>query len=146
LAREEAAHPGLLEDAMKIVTGSNFCVKCHSLGDFQVQGAVKTLGPRLDHVYQRLRPEYLRRWIAAPRRTLPYTGMPINITHGDGVSQNLFRGSSSQQLDGVVELLMNYDEYAKRRTSVRSLVRDVPGAAPADGAPPARRGGSAGGN
>jgi cytochrome c2 len=147
LAREEAVHPGLLDDAMKIVTGGNFCVKCHSVGDFQVQGAVKTLGPRLDHVYQRLRPEYLRRWIAAPRRILPYTGMPINITHGDGVSQDLFRGSSTQQLDGVVELLMNYDEYARRRTSVRSLVRDVsPGAAPAGGAPPARRGGGAGGN
>jgi hypothetical protein len=130
LAQLEASHPQLLDDAMKILTDGNYCVKCHSIGDYQVRGAVKTLGPALDEVYRRLRPDYLKRWIANPQRTLPYTGMPVNIpfdpnspTFG-GVSQDLFRGTSLEQLDGVVDLLMNFDEYAKRQTSVKGLVRE----------------------
>jgi cytochrome c2 len=141
LARLEESHPELLDDAMKIVTDGNYCVKCHNIGDYEVRGAVKTLGPNLDQVYRRMRPDYMRRWIANPQRILPYTGMPVNIpydpnlpNHG-GVSQALFPGTSIMQLDGVVDLLMNFDEYAKRRTSVKGLVREP--TAPADGAPAA---------
>jgi cytochrome c2 len=130
LAQLEASHPARLDDAMKILTDGNYCVKCHSIGDYQVRGAVKTLGPNLDEVYRRLRPDYLKRWIANPQRILPYTGMPVNIpfrpeppTFG-GVSQDLFRGTSFDQIDGVVDLLMNFDEYAKRQTSVKGLVRE----------------------
>jgi hypothetical protein len=131
LAEAERAHPALLDDAMKIVTDGNYCVKCHSLGDFQVSGGgVSTFGPRLDDVYRRMRPDYVRRWVANPKGILPYTGMPVNIPYEPappnfgGVSQQLFPGPSFMQLDGVVDLLMNYDEYARRRTSVKSLVRE----------------------
>lgn len=144
LAQMEDAHPNnLFDDAMKIVTDTSFCVKCHSVGDFEVKGAVKTLGPRLDEAYRRLRPEYLRQYVAMPQRILPYTGMPLNIPydpslpHQGGVSQNLFPGSSTEQVDGVVALLTNYDEYAKRHTTVKSLVKE-PAATPGTGAPPAR--------
>ncbi len=132
LAQLEAAHPELLDDAMRIVTDGNYCVKCHSIGDYDVRGAVKTLGPDLDEVYRRLRPQYTRHWIANPQRILPYTGMPVNIPyapdapHLGGVSQQLFPGTSIKQLDGVVDLLMNFDEYTKRRTSVKSLVTEPP--------------------
>ena len=140
LARLEQSHPTLLDDAMKIVTDGNYCVKCHSIGDYEVRGAVKTLGPDLDEVYRRLRPDYMHEWIANPQRILPYTGMPVNIpynperpTYG-GVSQALFPGTSFMQLDGLVNLLMNFDEYAKRQTSVKGLVREP--TVPAD-TPPA---------
>ena len=117
---------------MKIVTDGNYCVKCHSIGDYQVRGAVKTLGPNLDEVYRRLRPDYTRRWIANPQRILPYTGMPVNIPYDPtppnfgGVNQALFPGTSITQLDGVVDLLMNFDEYTRRQTSVKGLVKEVP--------------------
>jgi hypothetical protein len=130
LAQLESSHPALLEDAMKIVTDGNYCVKCHSIGDYQVRGAVRTLGPDLDEVYRRLRPEFTRHWIAAPQRILPYTGMPVNIPYDPnaanfgGVSQALFPGTSIMQLEGVVDLLMNFDEYTRRRTSVKDLVRE----------------------
>jgi hypothetical protein len=130
LAELERSHSTLLDDAMKIVTDGNYCVKCHSIGDYQVRGAIRTQGPKLDEVYRRLRPDYTRRWIASPQRILPYTGMPVNIPFDPaapnlgGVNQALFPGSSITQLDGVVDLLMNFDEYARRRTSVKELVRE----------------------
>jgi hypothetical protein len=143
LAEREAEHPNLLNDAMKIVTDGNYCVKCHSIGDFEVKGAIKTLGPPLDQVYRRLRPEYVRRWVANPQRILPYTGMPVNIPYDPnaanegGVNQQLFPGTSTQQLDGVIDLLMNFDDYAKRQTSIRSLVREAaPAAGTGAGSPP----------
>jgi hypothetical protein len=137
LAELEQSHPALLNDAMKIVTNGNYCVKCHSLGDYQVKGAPKGLGPNLDQVYRRLRPDYVRHWIGNPQRILPYTGMPVNIPFAPtppnfgGVAQDLFPGPSISQLDGVVDLLMNFDEYTRRHTSVKDLVKQ-----PAQGAPP----------
>ena len=82
LAELEQSHPALLDDAMKIVTDGNYCVKCHSLGDYQVEGrGARRSGPNLDEVYRRLRPDYMRHWIANPQRILPYTGMPVNIPY-----------------------------------------------------------------
>ncbi len=130
MAGLEKTHPALLNDAMKIVTNGNYCVKCHSIGDYQVKGAPKSLGPNLDEVYRRLRPDYLRRWIGNPQRILPYTGMPVNIPFDPnppnfgGVAQDLFPGPSISQLDGVVDLLMNFDEYTRRQTSVKGLVKE----------------------
>jgi cytochrome c551/c552 len=134
LAKLEQSHPGIMNDAMKIVTDGNYCVKCHAVGDFQPIGAIRTFGPSLSEVYRRLRPDYVRRWIGNPVRILPYTGMPVNIPYDPhapnlgGVSQSLFPGTSIQQLDGLVDLLMNFDEYAERQTSVRSLVKEPPAA------------------
>jgi hypothetical protein len=56
--------------------------------------------------------------------------MPVNIPYDPalpnlgGVNQALFPGTSIMQLDGVVDLLMNFDEYTRRRTSVKSLVKE----------------------
>lgn len=136
----ELGRPTQLDDAMRILTDNNYCVKCHSIGDYQVRGAIRTLGPDLDQVYRRLRPDYVERWIANPQRVLPYTGMPVNIPYDantptlGGVSQELFRGTSTEQLNGLVDLLMNFDEYAKRQTSIKNLVKEPAQAAPA---PPA---------
>lgn len=141
----EKTHPAVLNDAMKIVTDGNYCVKCHFVGDYQVRGAVRAMAPNLDQVYRRLRPEYVNRWIANPQRILPYTGMPVNIPYDPtppnfgGISQDLFRGPSTAQLEGIVSLLMNFDAYTGRQTSVKSLVKEPPppaGQAPA-GQPPA---------
>jgi hypothetical protein len=144
LAGLEKSHPALLADGMKIVTNSNYCVKCHSLGDYEVHGSPRGLGPNLDQVYRRLRPEYVRRWIANPQRTLPYTGMPVNIPYAPspplygGVSQQLFPGTSISQLDGVVDLLMNFDKFTLRQTSVKALVKEqAPGGQPPAAQPPA---------
>jgi cbb3-type cytochrome oxidase cytochrome c subunit len=138
LGQIEQSNPKYLDDVMKIVTDGNYCVKCHSVGDYHPKGAIKTQGPNLAEVYRRLRPDYVRRWVGNPSRILPYTGMPVNIpydanaAHLGGVSQTLFPGTSVQQLDALVDLLMNFDTYSKGHTSVKSLVKE-PAPAPATG-------------
>ena len=131
LAQAESEKPERFNEAMNIVVDGNYCVKCHGLADFYPQGDEKTFGPNLANVYRRLRPEYVRNWVANPKRILPYTGMPVNIIykpdaeHLGGVAQNLFSGTSLQQLSGLVDLLMNFDIYAKRQTSITPLVESA---------------------
>ena len=134
MAKEQSA-PGHLQGAMKIVTNNNYCVKCHLVGDYAPPGNPKALAPQLERVHERLRPGYVHDWIANPKRFLPYTGMPVNIPYDKPVSQDLYRGTSEQQVDALTDLLMHYDLFAKRNLSLDSYLRQPP-AAPA-ATPPA---------
>jgi cytochrome c2 len=143
LASQEKERPERFAEAMNIVVDGNYCVKCHAVEDFQPQGDPTTFGPNLANVHPRLRPEYVRDWVANPKRILPYTGMPVNIPYNPdapylgGVAQKLFEGTSLEQLSGLVDLLMNFDLYAKRQTQVSPLVEAAAAAsAPAQAAPP----------
>jgi len=130
------------DHAMKVVTNNNFCVKCHQVADFMPQGSPRALAPNLADVYRRLRPEYTRNWIANPKMILPYTAMPVNIPydagapHHGGISQELFQGTAEDQLDGLVDLLANFDQYARENTAISKL---VPAVAPAAEAKPAEK-------
>lgn len=119
------------DDALKIVT--TVCVKCHVVGDFAPTGSNLVKGPNLARVDRRLRPTYLRDWIADPKRILPYTGMPVNIpfdenvvNYGTTIGQDVYHGNSLQQLDGLVDLLANFDEFTKRGRSIKSMVKVEP--------------------
>jgi hypothetical protein len=121
------------DDAMKIVVDNNYCVKCHAVGDFEPPGSPRAKAPNLADVYRRLRPDYLRDWIANPKMILPYTPMPVNIPYkaGEpnlgGVSQQLYHGTSVEQVDALVDLLMNYDNYTRRQTRIADLVKPAAG-------------------
>jgi cbb3-type cytochrome oxidase cytochrome c subunit/mono/diheme cytochrome c family protein len=69
--------PDYFEAGWKLLTDPNFCVKCHNLGPgFQAGGKDEEKGPNLDLAARRLRPEFMERWIAQPKRLVPYTAMP----------------------------------------------------------------------
>ncbi len=135
LEQAESQHPQRLADALKIVTDNNFCIKCHLLGDFTPEGLDSAKAPQLSDVYRRIRPEFALDWIANPKRILPYTGMPVNIPYDKPVNQELFKGDSTEQLDGVVDLLLNFDRYLESQTSIKPLIK--PQTQPAAGNEPA---------
>ena len=58
-----------------------------------------------------------------PKRILPYTGMPVNIQHDKPVSQSLYSGTSMDQLNAVVDLLLNYDRFTDRKTLITPLTK-----------------------
>ena len=114
-----------LEAALKTVTNRTYCVQCHSVADFQSDNSPRAQGPNLAQVYKRLRPDYTRRWIANPQLILPYTAMPENIKYNpeaEQISDKWYHGSRTDQVDGLVDLLMNFDEYAKRQARIADLV------------------------
>ncbi len=133
VAAKEADRPGHLDGALKIVTNTNYCVKCHLVGAYSPPGNPKALAPQLETVHQRLRPGYVHDWIANPKRFLPYTGMPVNIPFDKPVSQDLYRGTSEEQLAAITDLLMHFDLFAKRNLSLDAWLKE----APAEGQQPA---------
>jgi hypothetical protein len=100
------------DDARRLVMDrKTFCAKCHLIGDYRPAGADDTgLAPDLAQVGQRIRPEYLRRWLGDPKSVLPYTPMPVNFPpSGKPLGQDLYRGSSVEQLDAVMDFLLHYE-------------------------------------
>ena len=101
------------------------------MGDYTPPGSVKALAPQLQKAHERLRPDYVHGWIANPKRFLPYTGMPVNIPFDKPVSQDLYRGTSEQQLDALTDLLMHFDAFAKKNMSLEAFLRQpAPAAQP----------------
>ncbi|MFM8734470.1 MAG: PDZ domain-containing protein [Pirellulales bacterium] len=135
-----ALRPGHMEGALKIVTNNNYCVKCHLVGDYAPPGSVKALAPQLQKVHERLRPDYVHGWIANPKRFLPYTGMPVNIPYNQPVSQDLYAGTSEQQVDALTDLLMHFDSLAKKYLSLEAFLGRQPAAPAAAPATPPRAG------
>ncbi len=127
LENEPDAESGVrLEHAFKnIVINKEYCTKCHMVGDFVPDQTDRAMGPNLGMVYQRLRPEYLRNWIANPKQFLPYTAMPVNIAYDKPLDQKLYHGTSSEQLDAVTDVLMNFDLYSKQQSSVTAVVNEL---------------------
>jgi hypothetical protein len=128
-AEETGGDEGRLEHAMQIVTNANYCIKCHLIGDYVPEGSVRAQAPHLSDVQNRLHADYVRKWIANPKRLLPYTSMPVNLPfdpsapHLGGVSQELYPGTSIEQVDALVDLLMNYGHFTDMQTNVSQLVK-----------------------
>ncbi|MDA1178169.1 MAG: hypothetical protein O2931_05150 [Planctomycetota bacterium] len=124
-----------LDHAMNIVVSNNYCIKCHQVGDYSPQASDRAKAPDLSVIYQRLRPDYVRRWIAEPRRILPYTSMPVNIPFKEGtenlggLEQKLYHGASPEQVDGLVDLLMNFNAYNQGKNRISPMVKQGPPAA-----------------
>jgi cytochrome c2 len=119
----QSGRPSHLQDAFNIVLDSkNFCAQCHSVGDYQTQQVVRQRGPNLAQAGDRLRADYLRRYIANPQKILPYTGMPINFPYGQTVAQNLYQGTGAEQIDAVVDVLANYDLFIQQHYRISPLV------------------------
>lgn len=134
-----------LDAAMKIVVDGNFCVKCHLVADFVPSGSARAKAPNLADVYRRLRPDFVRDWIANPKAFLPYTSMPVNIPYENPppILNELYPGTNVEQIQALTDLLMNFDQFARQNTRIADRVKPAPmeGAAPG-GTPPATGGGN----
>jgi mono/diheme cytochrome c family protein len=64
------------EAGWRLLADKNLCQKCHDIGTFKAEGKPEEKGPALDLTADRLRPEFVERWIGLPKRFTPYTVMP----------------------------------------------------------------------
>lgn len=83
------------------------CASCHELGHLQ-PSPDQLQGPSLNLTPERLRPGWLKRWIAHPQRYLPYpSSMPQNFPRDQKQFQELIAGAPLEQVTGVRDTLMN---------------------------------------
>jgi len=153
-------HPKRMDVALKIITSSGGCVKCHIIGDYSPGGDPQALGPQLSEVHQRLRPDYTKSWIANPHSHLPYTAMlrvieatkpsaagafdpdALKLEKKPGESDEDFAKRSDAaklkeaelQLQAVTDYFTNFDRLLKQE---HQFSKQVPPPMPAAENPPA---------
>jgi mono/diheme cytochrome c family protein/nitrate reductase cytochrome c-type subunit len=96
-------------DAFKLLTNKDLCLKCHNIGNTQIEGAQ---GPNLTLAAERLRPDWAERWIANPPRMFTYQPvMPQNFPNDHDPKQwkfqDSFAGSPLEQTKAVRDIIMN---------------------------------------
>ena len=111
------------DDALKIVTDNNYCVKCHRSATSMPAGS-RRQAPQLDRVSKRLRPEFVVRWVANPKRHVALHRHAGQLPHDKPADQKLYHGTSDEQLQAVVDLLLELaDVIWKDKHSIKPMVK-----------------------
>jgi mono/diheme cytochrome c family protein len=99
-------------DAYRLVANYKRCLNCHQVGP---QAPTQRVGPSLELAPERLRPDWLLRWIASPQRLLIYPdglhAMPPNFKSNEPPWPE-FAGTMLQQATAVRDVLINYPRIA----------------------------------
>jgi hypothetical protein len=112
-------------DGYRLLANYTRCLNCHKVGP---QRVTQPIGPPLELAPDRLRPDWLQRWIASPQRLLIYPegahAMPTNFKSNDPPWPD-FAGSMREQATAVRDVLINYPKIAE--LPVNRLYRSVSG-------------------
>jgi cytochrome c2 len=102
-------------DGFRLVANSNICLSCHQVGSFPAAKPKNEQGPPLALAAERLRPEWMKRWIANPQRFLVYpSAMPQNFP-ADKTGEDwyaYFYGTSLEQATAARDVLLNLPRVA----------------------------------
>ncbi len=110
-ATTPAEAAGSAEDAakgLKLVSanGGFSCVSCHSVGDFAATAVFEAPGLNLAHSFDRIQPEYFRRWLRNPMSIDPTTKMPAYFDdEGKSPLPDFYGGDGPKTLAAVWEYL-----------------------------------------
>jgi cytochrome c2 len=92
------------------------CLQCHNVG--KLEAKPNPMGPPLDMVHDRLRPEWMERWLANPQRLITYQSfMPANYprvpSFDQEKDQNLYPGTTLGHITALRDLLMIFPKAAE---------------------------------
>ncbi len=107
--RENQAY---VADAYRMIANKVMCLQCHEVGGYKSSNPT-TQGPPLALANERLRPDWVFRWIATPQRHLTYESlMPVNfpkLQPGQKPQfQDVLTGQPLEQIEAIRDTLMNY--------------------------------------
>jgi transcriptional regulator with XRE-family HTH domain len=110
LAQRAVEQPDHLETAERIVVDAVNCFQCHfRLGEPPPADPI-AWAPDIPEVRERLREDWVLRWLVDPGRVYPGTSMPANFAGDPPQYQDIYPGSNNEdQLRLVMEWLYNFD-------------------------------------
>ncbi len=125
------AKDAYITDAFRLVTTSKQCLSCHAIGDQGTQevSLLVNMGPSIERAHARLRPTWLKQWIANPHRFLQYPSIMIQnfpsnektMVPGDQYLE-IFPGTPLERVEAVRDILTIYPQAARSPIN-QSLVR-----------------------
>lgn len=99
------------EDAVKgrKLTGANggfSCISCHGIAEFGATAVFEAPGINLALSFERLQPEYFRRWIRSPLSVDPTTKMPVYFDEqGNSPLPEFYEGNGPKTIQALWEYL-----------------------------------------
>jgi len=97
-----------VSDAYRLLSSRELCTKCHQVGSFAPSEPVK-VGPPLALSSQRLRPEWIERWVNKPHRFVPYNSvMPAYFNKNIPQYQQIHAGPAMDQIRALSDALTNF--------------------------------------
>ncbi len=93
--------------AAKLLFSSDYfnCFSCHQMGDKKPEGPPSGWAPDLALARQRLKPEWILKWISDPQKIQPGTRMPAY--YPDAYPDDLLDGDPDKQIKAMKDYLMH---------------------------------------
>jgi len=105
-----AAQPDFFDRVYRLALEGPNCFQCHFLhGTAPTAEGPIAWAPDLYRVRNRLRVGWTREWLHDPSRKYPGTAMPANFPPDQSVYQDLYPGTSTEQIEAVLTWLFNLD-------------------------------------
>jgi cytochrome c2/transcriptional regulator with XRE-family HTH domain len=110
LSRRNAEQPGHLQTGENVVIDAVNCFQCHyRLGQPPPADPI-AWAPELSTSHERLREDWVLRWLTDPGKVYPGTSMPANFAGDPPQYQDFYPSSNNdEQLRVVMEWLYNFD-------------------------------------
>jgi mono/diheme cytochrome c family protein/cytochrome c551/c552 len=84
------------------------CASCHVRGDITPDGEPSDWAPDLSLAVNRLKPDWIVRWLLDPQLIQPGTKMPKFFR--ENAFQDIFPGAPEEQAEAIKDLLMNFPQ------------------------------------
>ena len=110
--RDWAEREAYATDAYRLLMSRELCTKCHQIGATRAGEQTKQ-GPPLDQVFDRLRPDWIERWVNKPQRFVPDSLMTPYFKQHELQYQSLHAGPALEQIQALRDVLLNYPRIAK---------------------------------
>lgn len=142
----EAVPPEHIEAAKILMSEDYFaCFSCHQRGDRFPEGPPEGWAPDLAMARERLRPEWIARWLRDPQAVQPGTKMPSFYEVGEdgnpaGGPDDILDGDNLRQIEALRDYIMVLDQADAILARRSRNGAEPPSAAPAGGAPPSEDG------
>jgi hypothetical protein len=120
IAERNSVHPDYLGAGWSMMANKGSpCIQCHAIGQFKPTGGEQVVnGPDLRQAASRFRPDFLEKWIANPKRLVPYTAMPQNVVpHGPPQLPvpRTFENKPIEMVRAIRDTLLNYTNVVEQQ-------------------------------
>lgn len=108
--------------AGKEIFGKFQCAKCHEINADSKALGTSFLAPNLTLTKNRLKPEWVDKWLTDPQVLQPGTMMPTFFSEGQSPITDLLGGDAKEQIEAIRDYLYRYESRADTDSNSKNTV------------------------
>lgn len=116
LQAREIGSPGYINAGSRLASKDYFdCLSCHQQGDKKPEGPPEQWAPDLALASQRLKPDWVIRWLKEPQKIQPGTAMPSYFADANSGPDEILGGDEERQILALTAYVMSLGDRQKVR-------------------------------